>query len=212
VFPEALTAAVAVAVCGLLVADARGASRFAACFKAAASVGFVLVAISVGALRGGSFGVFVFAGLVLSAGGDIALAVPSPRAFIAGLALFLVAHVGYVVAFSSAVPPSRWWSLVSLGPVAFTAIAYSVFAPKLGSLRNAVIAYMATITVMVVGAIALRRAGRVHGDLVLAGALLFYFSDLSVARDRFVAPSFVNRLWGLPAYYAGQLFLAWATS
>jgi hypothetical protein len=33
-------------------------------------------------------------------------------------------------------------------------------------------------------------------------------SDLSVARDRFVAPGFVNRAWGLPTYFAAQLLLA----
>jgi uncharacterized membrane protein YhhN len=41
---------------------------------------------------------------------------------------------------------------------------------------------------------------------------LFFISDLAVARDRFVAPSFANRSWGLPSYYAGQLLLAWAIS
>jgi uncharacterized membrane protein YhhN len=40
------------------------------------------------------------------------------------------------------------------------------------------------------------------------GALLFYVSDLAVARNRFVAPGFANRAWGLPAYYAGQMLLA----
>jgi uncharacterized membrane protein YhhN len=43
---------------------------------------------------------------------------------------------------------------------------------------------------------------------ILIGALAFFLSDLSVARNRFVAPGFVNRLWGLPLYYAAQLLLA----
>ena len=43
---------------------------------------------------------------------------------------------------------------------------------------------------------------------IFAGALLFYLSDLSVARDRFVAPGFANGLVGLPLYYAAQLVLA----
>jgi uncharacterized membrane protein YhhN len=212
VIPEVLTAATVAGVVGLLVADARGAPLAAAGFKAAASLCFVLVAVVVGALRGASFSGWVFAGLVLSAGGDVALAVPSQRAFLAGLGLFLLAHVAYVVAFSLAVPPTEWWSVAAAAPFVFTLIAYIALAPKLGSMRNAVIAYMAAITVMVIGAMAVRRSGHARGDLVLAGALLFYVSDLSVARDRFVASGFVNRLWGLPAYYAGQLLLAWATS
>ena len=40
------------------------------------------------------------------------------------------------------------------------------------------------------------------------GAILFYLSDLAVARHRFVHESFVNRAIGLPTYYLGQLLLA----
>jgi len=43
---------------------------------------------------------------------------------------------------------------------------------------------------------------------VRVGAVLFFLSDLLVARDRFVAPGFGNRLLGLPLYYAAQLLLA----
>ena len=42
------------------------------------------------------------------------------------------------------------------------------------------------------------------------GAIGFYLSDLSVARDRFVVSAFVNRLWGLPLYYAAQVALGWS--
>jgi hypothetical protein len=48
--------------------------------------------------------------------------------------------------------------------------------------------------------------------VILLGAVMFYFSDVSVARDRFVAPGFINGLWGLPLYYGGQLFLAYSVS
>ncbi len=41
-----------------------------------------------------------------------------------------------------------------------------------------------------------------------AGALLFYLSDLMVARQRFVQASYLNRAFGLPTYYLGQLLLA----
>ncbi|MDD3992851.1 MAG: hypothetical protein PHV70_11955 [Desulfobacteraceae bacterium] len=35
-------------------------------------------------------------------------------------------------------------------------------------------------------------------------------SDLFVARQRFVAPAFSNRLLGLPLYYIGQFLLAFS--
>jgi uncharacterized membrane protein YhhN len=44
--------------------------------------------------------------------------------------------------------------------------------------------------------------------IVAAGAVLFYLSDLAVARDRLVAKTFGSRTWGLPAYYFGQFLLA----
>jgi len=69
------------------------------------------------------------------------------------------------------------------------------------------------ITSMVTGAWAvfagtsLSYGGRLF---VLGGAFLFYLSDLFVARNQFVKPDFINRLFGLPLYYLGQFFLAFS--
>ena len=66
---------------------------------------------------------------------------------------------------------------------------------------------------MVIAAIAVARSDDALPDSqrlrFVAGAALFLVSDLAVARDQFVQRAFVNRLWGLPAYYAGQLLIAW---
>ena len=76
-----------------------------------------------------------------------------------------------------------------------------------------VILYIIVITSMVIG------AGSVLFDtmlpangryIVFTGALLFYFSDLFVARHRFVKQAFFNRLLGLPLYYSGQFMLAFS--
>ncbi|HEX4337043.1 MAG TPA: lysoplasmalogenase [Polyangiaceae bacterium] len=205
-----LTALVAVFLTGLLVAEARDARRAALAWKSAASASFVLLALSLHALDQGPFGVAIFTGLVLAALGDVALALPGERAFFAGLVAFLLGHVAYVIASATMTPPAEWLSPIDALPLLATAAVYPILAPHLGSLRRPVIAYMVTITVMVVAALAVRRAGYVHGDVLAAGAVLFYISDLSVARDRFVRRAFVNRAWGLPAYYAAQLLMAWA--
>ena len=73
-------------------------------------------------------------------------------------------------------------------------------------MRAPVLAYIVAITVMV--ALAAGSFRYCASWLLIAGALGFYLSDLSVARDRFVVPAFVNRLWGLPLYYAAVLLLA----
>ena len=59
----------------------------------------------------------------------------------------------------------------------------------------------------VVGDQTLNSSGRL---LVFFGAASFYFSDLFVARDRFVKTEFANRLLGLPMYYLGQFLLAFS--
>ena len=45
---------------------------------------------------------------------------------------------------------------------------------------------------------------------VPVGAVLFYVSDIFVARDRFVTPSPLNQRIGLPLYYAAQIALAFS--
>ena len=73
-------------------------------------------------------------------------------------------------------------------------------------LKPAVGAYCVVITTMV--AIAVGTTVATGDARVAIGAVMFFVSDLSVARDKFVAPGFANRAWGLPLYYAAQLVLA----
>ena len=207
---KVFTLLVGVFVAALLFADARDARRVAFICKTAASLCFVLLAVSLQVLDRGQFGSLVFAGLVMALGGDVALAISSRRAFLVGLVLFLVGHLAYIAAFGTVVPAHGWLSPFSAIPAVATLLVYATLSPKLGSMRGAVIVYMVAITVMVVAAMAAERAGHRHGDALLCGALLFYVSDFSVARDRFVKRAFINRAWGLPAYYAAQVLLAWA--
>jgi uncharacterized membrane protein YhhN len=73
-----------------------------------------------------------------------------------------------------------------------------------------VIAYVAVISVMVVLAFGSYGSGATW--LIPLGATLFFASDLFVARNQFVAPGTVNRVWGLPLYYAAQILLALSTA
>lgn len=76
-----------------------------------------------------------------------------------------------------------------------------------------ILAYVIIISLMVLGAVSLagNDALAFRGQLLtLAGALSFYFSDLFVARDRFIKRGYANRLLGLPLYYAGQFLLSFS--
>jgi hypothetical protein len=50
-------------------------------------------------------------------------------------------------------------------------------------------------------------AGRMFA---FAGAILFYVSDIFVARQRFVDSNYINRLVGLPLYYVGQFMISFS--
>lgn len=178
--------------------------------KIMASLSFVLLAIP--AFGRDAFGTWMFVGLVAGACGDVALLGRGTRAFVIGLGAFLVGHVAYVVGVSQLVPPAKWLGaagLLAIPPVIVAGIALRTLWPKLGGLKGPVLAYVVAIVAMVIGAFAARDA-LPSGSVLALGAALFFASDLAVARDRFLARDFANKLYGLPAYYAGQLLIAWA--
>jgi uncharacterized membrane protein YhhN len=174
--------------------------------KLAASSGFLLVAVSAGALELG-WGRWLFAGLALSFIGDACLLGRGKPMFLAGLVAFLLGHVSYCVAF--VVHGFSGTAALVLAPVML--LAAWLVDRWLGDrvepgMRLPVRAYIVVISTMLCLAFGAWRAGA--SSLLLLGALSFYLSDLSVARDRFIQQDFFNRLWGLPAYYLGQLCLA----
>ena len=195
VLPASLACAALLAV--HLAADRRGAPAARAIGKLGASAAFVLLALALGPRD--RFGVAVLAGLALSLVGDGLLLSERRPVFLSGLVSFLLAHVAYVVAFAAVARPSPWIALLVL---AATSAALGWLWPSLGDMRAPVVAYCVAIAAMLWLALGVDR-GAVRG-----GALLFWISDLTVARDRFVRPGFANRLVGLPLYYAGQLLIA----
>jgi len=153
----------------------------------------------------GTYGAWVLAGLLLSAVGDVCLA--HRRGLRAGLGAFLLAHVAYIAAFHTLVPVRAWPFAIALPLLAASTLAARWLGPHLGAMRVPVTAYVAVITVMVWGAGSVVGAGAAPWP-VAAGAVLFYLSDIAVARQRFVREGFANRALGLPAYYLGQTLLA----
>ncbi|HZY04937.1 MAG TPA: lysoplasmalogenase [Anaeromyxobacteraceae bacterium] len=182
---------------GLLRAEVRGGAR--APFKATASAGFVALALL---LRPeASHERWILVGLCLSALGDLLLLSASRRAFLAGLTAFLLAHLAYAVAFRPLASPSPWAAAAIL---AATALVLRWLWPHLGRMRLPVIAYCAVIGLMLWLALGVDRPE------IRLGGLLFWLSDLLVARHRFVRAEPRNRLVGLPLYYAGQYLIALA--
>lgn len=194
----------------LLTAERSGSLTRRTVFKIVASTGFILTALACGSLQS-RYGQALLAGLVLSWFGDVFLLSRSAGLFQAGLVSFLLAHVAYGGAFL-VLGISLWAALAGavILTIVVAIVAWRLIPHVPTEMRAPVIAYIVVISLMVALA-----AGAAAGSgrwIILAGAVTFYCSDLAVARDRFVAPGFLNSLWGLPLYYAAQLLLAHSTA
>lgn len=136
------------------------------------------------------------------------------KIFLLGLVAFLIGHIFYFTAFLSAsgINIGTLISLIVILPISF--FIFLKLQPHLGNMKKAVIAYISIISIMVVGAASLfidtnfTLKTRV---LVLLAAVIFYCSDLFVARHRFVKKEMINRYFSLPLYYIAQFLLAYST-
>ena len=156
---------------------------------------------------------FLLAGLIFCLCGDVCLAFPREKMFLVGLISFLLGHVFYIFGFFHVANPGTWSWAGSIIIIFVSSGIYFRLKPHLGSMNVPVLLYIVVIVVMLSGAWSvfidsgLTMSGRI---MVVGGALLFYISDLFVARDRFIKKEFFNRLIGLPLYYAGQFILAFS--
>jgi len=197
----------AVAVAGLLWAELRGSRAGLWLAKPVASLAFLWVALAMGALET-SYGQLVLLGLVLCLLGDLLLIpLERPTVFRAGVFAFLAGHLAYSAAFlTRPLDPLG----LAVGAVLLAIVLLAVLrwlGPSLpADMVWPVRTYMLVIGVMSALACGVSAAGGPWA--VAVGALAFTASDISVARDRFVRPEFVNRAWGLPLYYAAQLLIA----
>jgi uncharacterized membrane protein YhhN len=168
--------------------------------KTGASAGFVWLALV------HHVPTWAIVAVVLSMVGDILLIPKNKKAFLAGLGAFLIAHLAFAIAFAKQ------------GIVGFSALIAILLMLLISrqvskwlmphvkpAMRMPVSAYMMAISLMVGFAYGAWRGG-MHWA-VLVGAVAFAASGIAVARNRFVAPGFHNKTWGLPLYFGAQAIL-----
>ena len=156
---------------------------------------------------------YLFIGLIFCLIGDVCLALPQEKAFMGGLVAFLVGHLFYIFSFLSLIQISYWISTGLLIMFGMSTLVFFWLRPHLKSMLIPVLIYILVITVMASGAWAVfwKSSFQISGRaFILAGSLCFYFSDLFVARDKFIKEEYRNQLLGLPLYYAGQFLLAFS--
>lgn len=149
----------------------------------------------------------ILLGLLLSTLGDIFLMQPKDR-FIPGLLSFLVAHVAYIIAFSMQLELTYTWALIT--PLFIIAILYlTMLWSSLAEMKVPVLVYMSIIVVM--AWISGERYFSLDSTASLyafIGAIVFLFSDATLAFDRFKKQ--FHSAYGviIVSYYLAQYFIA----
>ncbi len=199
-------AIVAIATLTMVTSRQLGYPALEGIAKMTASSAFVAIALMLSA-HSTRYGRLVLTGLIFSWFGDWFLAAATEAMFLYGLGCFLLAHVAYISAFASLGVNYRW-AIFAIAPIAVLSIGTSLwlapFVPE--PMVMPVRIYTAVISLMVIFAAGARGSG---APLIIpVGALLFYFSDLSVAAGQFAQSDVPHYLWGLPFYFCGQVLLA----
>jgi uncharacterized membrane protein YhhN len=161
--------------------------------------------------------IFFGVGILFSLAGDVFLMF-SDRWFIPGLVSFLLAHVAYIIGFNLPLPSvSPTWALLVALVLAFSVarllrqIVAGLSAKGERKLIAPVIVYGVVITLMLLSAmLTLFRSdwpSAAAAGLVSIGAMLFFFSDVILAWNKFVAPIKNGRLMNMITYHLGQIAL-----
>ena len=174
--------------------------------KMTASTGFIALAVAAGGFSS-PYGRIILLALFFSWWGDFFLMWRGM--FLYGLIAFFIGHLFYVIAFLHHGQKIPWTLGGAIAMVVFAIPVFIWLNPHLADnpMKFPVYAYMTIITLMVIFSIGAVGQGAV--PWVVAAALLFYVSDIFVARATFVQPGEINRLIGLPLYYGGQVLFAW---
>lgn len=196
----------------LLFGERTGKLRIKAIFKTLTSALFLLTALLQSPQH--RYDWLMVAGLAMCAVGDVALIRRDRAWFLTGLVAFLLGHVAYTLAFNARTSmlllPTA--AIAVIGTVSIALFLY--FRRHLGRMLLPVTAYVAVITLMLMSAWAVAAAEGGDGGpgvLIATAATLFYVSDITVARDRFVpGAGFANRAFGLPLYYVAQFLFAFS--
>lgn len=146
------------------------------------------------------------AGLVVCAAGDVLLVYPS--LFLAGVGVFLVAHLFYLAAFLSRTRRLRAWRALPF--LAWGVGTYAFLFPVLGTMVAPVGAYVLAICAMMWrAAAAVGATGQPREERwALAGAVVFGLSDTLLALNRFYRPWPDAAYVVMLLYWAGQTGLA----
>lgn len=132
----------------------------------------------------GSRGKLLFVSLLFCAAADIALELAAGKYFVAGLGLFLIAHILLIITFSRDFKFQKSKIPVIVLLVVYSKMMAFVLMPSLKEMAIPVYIYMTAITLM--GIFASLRSSK--NDFTLYGAISFIVSDSVLAINKFMMP------------------------
>lgn len=176
--------------------------------SAAKTLAVAMLAV-LAALQGGPL--LLVVALALSAVGDAFLSRDGEKAFLGGLASFLVAHIVYIALFLRSggglvvLGAESWRGAIALALAVFVVVMLAALWRRVGpGLRIPIACYVVAILAMGMAALTTNSAW------VIAGAVLFMASDGLLATEKFLVAAISPHrawmrfaIWGL--YYAAQL-------
>ena len=185
-------------------------------FKALASLLFVLAGVFAFSLATRlSFARLVLVGLMLGAIGDVCLNLRflitdgAKRAFMLGIASFLLGHVAYVLALVSCAPAAFLYALPAAAVVSFFLIRFVLARIEVeGSIKTFGIVYLCVVFLMACVALAMfllepQNTGRA---IFALGGVLFAASDVLLVLGQFGRRTYRGfRALNLSLYYIGQV-------
>lgn len=153
--------------------------------------------------------IYLGGALMGSVAGDILLDIGFADLFIFGLAAFLIGHVFYTVLFFMyAKRPDGLSKMIIAGLVIFAGAMMWLFRDIPPGLYGPVVAYIAVIITMSIGALLVPAANR----LLFWGAFLFIASDMVLAVNKFLVAVPYGRLINITLYFLAQFMIIKAST
>lgn len=171
-----------------------------------------LLATALAAGAGGSApGRWLLVALFFGLLGDVALLGHTSRRFLAGVAAFLVGHLGYVACFAALGLPSPGWAWAVLAILLGMLVVTRDVVPSAYRLAGPAVAVPVACYSLVIAAMLVLAWLTGHG-LIAAGAAVFVVSDsiigLTLGRSGFAGPSGRTHVAIMVTYHLGQALIA----
>ena len=181
-------------------------------FKCAASVSFVLLAVSVRTGAPDSYYVLILAGLCASLAGDVVLLFTArgDGFMLAGMMAFAAAHGFYIAAFWTIASPSWVDAVFFAALMTLGASLLRAGRVKAGRSTAVLFVYIALLCAMAARAISMlwvRGMPVLFGAFAAAGCVLFAVSDLLLGIEQRTGSKTAGSLSTI-SYYAAQGFIA----